>query len=31
MSNKLDPYEILMETINSERYNAVEAAVKEIV
>ena len=31
MSNKLDPYEILMETINSERYNAVEAAVKGIV
>jgi hypothetical protein len=27
MSNKLDPYECLIEVLNSERYDAVEKAV----
>jgi hypothetical protein len=31
MSNKTDPYECLLETINSERYQAVEDAVKDIL
>ena len=31
MSNKTDPYECLLETINGERYQAVEDAVKDIV
>lgn len=31
MSNKTDPYECLLETINSERYQAVEDAVKGIL
>jgi len=31
MSNKLDPYEILLETINSPRYDAVEEAVSGLI
>ena len=31
MSNKTDPYECLLETLNSERYQAVEDAVKDIL
>ena len=31
MSNKLDPYEVLMETINALRYDDVEAAVKKLI
>ena len=31
MSNKTDPYECLLETINSERYQAVEDAIKDIL
>ena len=31
MSNKLDPYEILLDTINSPRYDAVEEAVVNII
>lgn len=31
MSNKLDPYEILLETINSPRYDAVEEAVINLI
>ena len=31
MSNKLDPYEILLETINSPRYDVVEEAVVNII
>jgi hypothetical protein len=31
MSNKTDPYECLLETLNSERYQAVENAVKDIL
>lgn len=31
MSNKTDPYECLLETLNSERYKAVEDAVKDIL
>ena len=30
-SAKLDPYEVLVDAINSPRYDAVEAAIKEIV
>ncbi len=31
MSNKTDPYECLLETLNSERYQAVEDAIKDIL
>lgn len=31
MSNKLDPYEILLETINSSRYDAVAEAVSGVI
>lgn len=31
MSNKTDPYECLLETLNSERYRAVEDAIKDIL
>ena len=31
MSNKTNPYECLLETLNSERYQAVEDAVKDIL
>lgn len=31
MSNKIDPYEILMETINQKRYDPIENAVKDLV
>lgn len=31
MSNKTDPYEILLETLNSERYNAIEEVLKPII
>lgn len=31
MSGKLDPYECLLEQLNSSRYDAVEQAVKEYV
>ena len=31
MSNKLDPYEILLETLNSPRYDAVEEAVSGVI
>jgi hypothetical protein len=31
MSNKTDPYECLLEVLNSERYQAVEDAVKDIL
>lgn len=31
MSNKLDPYEILLETLNSPRYDAVEEAVSGVM
>lgn len=31
MSNKLDPYEILLETINSPRYDAVEKAISWLI
>ena len=31
LSNKLDPYEILMEQINAPRYDAIEEAVKNLV
>jgi hypothetical protein len=31
MSNKLDPYECLLETLNTERYQAVEDAIKDIL
>jgi hypothetical protein len=29
MSGKTDPYECLLETLNSERYDAIELALKE--
>lgn len=31
MSNKTDPYECLLETLNTERYQAVEDAVKDVL
>ena len=31
MSNQTDPYECLLETLNTERYQAVEDAVKDII
>lgn len=31
MSNKLDPLEILLETINSERYQPIEDAIKDLI
>lgn len=31
MSNKLDPYECLLETLNTERYQPVEDAIKDII
>lgn len=31
MSNKLDPYQILMEQINAPRYDAVEEAIKNLI
>ena len=31
MSNKLDPYECLLETLNVERYQVIEDAVKDVV
>ena len=31
MSNKTDPYECLLETLNTERYQAVEDTVKDII
>ena len=31
MSNKTDPYECLLETLNNERYQAVEDAIKDIL
>lgn len=31
LSNKLDPFECLVEQLNSERYQAVEDAVKEVI
>jgi hypothetical protein len=31
MSNKLDPYECLFDTLNTERYQAVEDAIKDII
>ena len=31
MSNKLDPYEILLETLNSPRYDVVEEAVSGVI
>lgn len=31
MSNKTDPYECLLETLNTERYQSVEDAVKDII
>lgn len=31
MSNKTDPYECLLETLNGERYQAVEDAIKDIL
>ena len=31
MSNKLDPYEILLEQLNSERYDMVETILKDVI
>ena len=31
MSNKTDPYECLLETLNSERYQVIEDAIKDIM
>jgi hypothetical protein len=31
MSNKLDPYECLLDVLNVERYQAIEDAVKSVV
>ena len=31
MSGELDPYKVLLETINSKRYDAVEKAVKNVI
>jgi hypothetical protein len=31
MSNKLDPYECLLETINAERYNPIEETIKTLI
>lgn len=31
MSNKLDPYECLLEVLNTERYQPIEDAVKDII
>ena len=31
MSNKLDPYECLLEVLNTERYDAIENAVKDVI
>ena len=31
LSGELDPYKCLLDTLNTERYDAVEAAIKEAV
>jgi hypothetical protein len=31
MSNKLDPYECLLDVLNTERYQPIEDAIKDIV